>query len=350
MIPDPPHRRENLACDTKCIKELEEIQGYFNSVSKGSASAFSLKVISAGYNLLSSPHDSAFMSNYKISTLCTSRFGKDVADAVLLYREKIPYCSLIEYASLIGEYGVVSALLAGGINPSCFVREEDGINNMRKNEVSKLAMQKLVADLIPSSLAVYIIKSLFEMKMWSVVRFNEGHTISREECPLCYTTTSEPLLTFAASCNHKCCELCTWENILQNINHWTKGNVVRCPTCEGCLDDCALGDGKIEDSGINLTPIQRREKSLCLFHSLPKDVEALKKLSKKAKSKNITHSTWYSALVPSIGSSQDVRRDKFVRYVNCGAIHHCRACLQAGIDVNLTNEYNQSTLFIGFFF
>ena len=37
------------------------------------------------------------------------------------------------------------------------------------------------------------------------------------------------------------------------------------------------------------------------------------------------------ALLPVIGASQDVRKDKFIRYIHRGAIHHVRACLEAGV-------------------
>jgi hypothetical protein len=213
-----PHHREIIFEDTCKTDADEMIRSTFNLVSNGSASAFSLKRISENYDLLSSPLDSTFMSNFKITTLCTSRFGRDYAEAVLFYKNKIPCCSLIEYASLIGEYGVISALLAGGINP-CYLREDGPTRKVGKNEVSKLAMKKLVAELIPSSLAVYVIKSIFMMKMWSVVRsFEDSESSNINQCPLCYTMTTEPLLTFQAHCKHICCELCMWEIVLQKID------------------------------------------------------------------------------------------------------------------------------------
>ncbi len=316
------------------------------------ASAFSLKVISTDYDLLSSLHETTFLSSYKIRTLCTSRFGKSFADAMLLFSQIMPCCSLIQYATLIGEYGVASALLGGGINPCSFARTEDSAWNLRSIEVSKLGMQKLIADLIPTSLAVYVIRYMFVMKMWSFIPSMNRNGMSTpvcEECPLCGMASSGPLLTFPAACNHKCCELCAWENVLRNISNRADGNVVKCPSCENSYDDDQSCSDEMQPSGAQLDPIQRRDESSILFNSLPKDAKALKKLPKKPKSKNAIHSSWHNALVPTIGGSQDVRRDKFVRYVECGAIHHCRACLKEGIDVNLTNEYNQSTLKHGCF-
>jgi len=334
-IEQPPSPQEM----TQTQEEKEEIKIFFNSVSNGSASAFSLKVISGNYELLSAPLDTRFMSMYKMTTLCTSRFGKEYADAVLEYKEKISYCTLIEYASLIGEHGVVASLLAGGINP-CHLREEGA--KERNEEVSQLVMQKLVADLVPSSLAVYIINSIYVMKMWSVVKSNDGE--SGGICPLCSTMSTEPLLAFQASCNHECCELCMWDVILQHLDNRPEGDVVRCPTCEAsCINTSCI---ESEDANDGITPLERYNMSLELFQAMPKNASDLKKLPKKAKAKNAIHSSWYSALLPTTGGSQDVRSDKFVRYVNTGAVHHSHACLRAGIDVNMTNEYNQSELFI----
>lgn len=298
---------------------------YFNSVSNGSASSFSLKVISDDFNLLSSTHDSAFMSEYKIKTLCKSRFGKEYADAMLLYKKRISHCSLIEYAALIGEFGVVCSLISGGIcnNPFKTTDDDNLLRGIRKQKVSKLAVQKLVLDLIPSSLAAYFIKCLFQMKMWSIAQGNELCE-DIEKCPLCFETTmnQKPLYRFDG-CGHKCCELCMWEYTLENINKRTEGNVVICPIC---LDGHENNEEEILESDtqdILVTPDERREKSLKMFKAIPKDVKELKQSSKrKVKSKNMIHSSWNSALIPCIGRSQDVRRDKFFRYVECGALHH----------------------------
>ena len=319
----------------RASKDEEKIRSFFTAVSKGSASFFSLKAIATNYELLSNPHDSDFMSKFKIQTLCTSRFGKDYADAMLLYKEKIETCTILEYASLIGEYGVVSSLVNGGINP---FNEGDDLAEGRKVEVSKLAMQKLVADLVPKSLSCYVMKCIYTMKMWSTVRAVD-HSV-REFCPICRMNPSDPLFCFPAPCNHKCCELCIWQYTLVNMDKHCEGDVFRCPTCAKCSKGSL--PARTDDKKDSLTPLQRKEKSLSAFHMLPKDTRDLKKMPKRPKSKNVINSSWHTALRSSIGNSQDVRRDKFARYIDIGAFHHCSACLQSGIDVNMKNEYNQS--------
>jgi len=322
-------KHDNQETEGEGDEMRKKVRDFFNSVSIGSASNFSLKIISANYNIMSQPHDPAFMSTYKINTLCTSRFGKSYADAVLDFQSKINNCTLVEYASLIGEYGVVSSLLAGGVNP--FVSSP--LDNERAVLISRLVMKKLVADLVPSSLASYAIKCLFVMKMWSVV----NNSID-EKCKTCHSDVGQILLTFP-SCGHKCCELCMWENVVQKLHETDVGDVVKCPNC-GVAHDKGLDFEPVPE--LPLTPKDKGEASHELFKSLPIDVRELKKMPKRAKAKNALHSSWHSALAPKIGSSQDVRKDKFNRYVDLGAIHHCRACLRVGVDVNTTNEYSQS--------
>lgn len=310
----------------------DKIRSFFNSISIGSASSFSLNNISQNYDMLTLPHAKGFMSSYKINTLCTSRFGKSYADAVLDYKEKIKICTMIEYASLIGEYGVVSSLLAGGVNPF----PSYPMDNERKLKVSRLVIKKLVADLVPTSLASFAIKCVYDMKMWSLTK--NGST--EETCNLCNSDPGQILLTFP-SCRHKCCESCMWESTAQNLQEIDEGNIVKCPQC-GTDHEKRLDVESVAEP--SLSPAQKGEESRNLFNSLPVDGRELKQRPKRAKAKNIIHSSWQSALLPKIGSSQDVRKDKFNRYVSLGAIHHCRACLRSGIDVNSTNEYNQSKL------
>ena len=323
---------DNQETEGEDDKISKKVRDFFNSVSIGSASNFSLKIISANYNTISQPHDPTFMSSYKINTLCTSRFGKSYANAVLDFQGKINNCTLIEYASLIGEYGVVSSLLAGGVNP--FVSSPLG--NERAVLVSRLVIKTLVADLVPSSLASYAIKCLVAMKMWSVV-----NNSIEEKCKTCHSD-GQILLTFP-SCGHKCCELCMWEIVVQKLYETDVGEAVKCPEC-GVAHDKGLDFEPVPElvPELPLTPEEKGEASLEFFKSLPIDGRELKKMPKRPKAKNAIHSSWHSALAPKIGSSQDVRKDKFNRYVDLGAIHHCRACLRAGVDVNMTNEYSQS--------
>jgi len=62
--------------------------------------------------------------------------------------------------------------------------------------------------------------------------------------------------------------------------------------------------------------------------------------------RNILCSSWSRAVLPSLGNSQDVRRDKFFIYVEKGAYHYVRGCLDAGMDLSLQNEYGHTGLFI----
>jgi len=309
----------------------EKAQSFFNSISIGSSSSFSLKTISQNYDMLSLPQAASLMSSYKINSLCTSRFGKSYADAVLNYKGKITTCTMIEYASLIGEYGVVSSLLAGGVNPF----PSYPTDNEKKLKISRFVIKNLVAGLVPTSLASYAIKCIVDMKMWSLV--NES---IEETCNLCNSDFGQILLKFP-SCLHKCCESCAWESVAKTLQEADEGNAVKCPHCATEYEQFSDVESVAKPS---LVPSQRGGASRNLFDSPPVDGRELKKRPKRAKSKNDIHKSWHNALLPKIGSSQDVRKDKFNRYVGLGALHHCRACLRTGIDVNAANEYNQSKL------
>jgi hypothetical protein len=352
------------------------LKQFLKAISLGSTSYFSLQIFSKQNITLSKPLPTYLLSTYKIQTLCTSRFGKDVASKVLTYKEEcVDICTMFEYALLLGEFGVAQSFIAGGINPCDLLYQykhhhqnhhqyqqcdDDNDERSRIEYVVAMVMKKLVVDFVPSSLSVYIAKCVYEMRMSSLVNHHskKPEEVEPAPCQLCSLVTNKwPLLVFPR-CNHTFCELCLWESLVSNLNTRIKGDVVRCPVCDGSY--CHLEQNQKQQqqlqndtqvSNVSNTIItnhaeERYQQSLCRFKALPKNTKELKKLPKKSKTKNVLHSSWSDALKPIIGSSQDVRSDKFKRYVDLGTIHHCRACLELGIDVNMTNEYNQTPLYI----
>jgi len=387
-------------------KENEKILHYYKAIALGSASVFSLVALSRDYALLSSSTEKSthYWSTYKIQTLCTSRFGHGYAKAVLAYRDSIRTSTMLEYAALLGEYGVVGAILSGGIIPlfttttqtenyhvDCHDGDGDGDGDgddgviQRKHDVSTIVMKKLLVELMPLTLAVYIVKSIIEMKMWGVVgRLEEdGRTersagrINMEDerglrlqqhqhqhqhqqktftcCPICFINTSKSdtlLLRFSDSCNHWSCEICMWQSLIENMDRRIHGDVVCCPICDRGQNELLPPVARVTEDEVEqkmsdpVSTIVKCRASLHKFQALPLSARQLKKLPKRSKSKNSIYSTWNDALLPVIGASQDVRKDKFIRYINLGALHHVRACLEAGVDVDLVNEYNQTPLHI----
>jgi hypothetical protein len=55
---------------------------------------------------------------------------------------------------------------------------------------------------------------------------------------------------------------------------------------------------------------------------------------------------WQQAISSTLGSTQDVRRHKIFALVESNAVPYVAACLQSGVNVNWTNEYGQTALYI----
>ena len=377
--------KEQIENDTDLIeenKDASKLQPILNAISFGHTSFFSLQLFSTQYPILSQLIPTKLLSTYKIQTLCTSRFGVEYANAVLKYvQECVDCCTMLEYAILLGEYGVAQSFISGGINPCDLVlqlqkdkshyqqqhhtKKDSTNNNQEKNmeRITAMVMKKLVVALVPPSLVVYMAKCFFNMRLWSRIQKKEyDHSSSSttittaaapnndEICLVCTSLNNSPVVLFP-SCHHSLCECCMWENMVCRLNERINGDVVECPICDNGASSNSSDDTNNNNNNNNrlytLTdPTLKCAISLDKFHQLPKDAKELKKLPKRPKRKNVIHFSWDHALAATIGSSQHVRSDKFKRYVDLGAVHHCRACLESGIDVNMTNEYKQTPLYI----
>ncbi len=369
-------KADEINDDNNDVRTTKQRQ-FLQSIALGSISFFSLQIFSKDYELLSEPLSTTLLSTYKIQTLCTSRFGPKYASDVLTYIQIKPCCTMFEYALMLGEYGIAHTFIAGGINPCDILhyyfyvdsRRNKGheISFERVEHVSALVMKKLVVDFTPPSLVVYLAKCVFDLRLASHVEqssrctTNHCHVCTMKHCddwPLLYLPFSDCIV----------CEVCLWEDLTNKLDERSEGNVFRCPVSDkypnncgknvdkspttGAADDAddAGAAGTIDDEicslHVNRTPTEKCQSSLSKFQSLPKDIKALKKLPRKSKKKMKIYSTWQDALMQTIGLSQDVRSDKFKRYVDIGATHHCRACLEAGVNINMTNEYNQTPLYL----
>ena len=410
----------NITTPIATTQQEDEIKSLLKAISLGGISYFSLQIFSTQSHLISKPIPTKLLSTYKIQTLCTSRFGIEYANAVLkYYKDCIEYCTMFEYALLLGEYGVARSFIDGGINPCDLMQlyrhghfhhrhnynyhhssdpslikhenDNDILDSFerRLERVVTMVMKKLVVDFVPSSLVVYIAKKVYEMRLWSYyvkaeskpytcTTRKEDETIHQvlenqqqeeekvevvqppQKCQLCQLDERQikrPMITFPHCNNHIFCEVCLWESLVTKLDERIDGNVVRCPICDthdlesdhnerqkNDSMDTTVKDKSMDNT--NLHPKDKSKISLCKFRSLPQYSKELKKLPKKRKQNKAIYSSWHNALAPTIGSSQDVRSDKFKRYIDLGAIHHCRTCLELGVDINMTNEYNQTPLYI----
>ena len=177
-------------------------------------------------------------------------------------------------------------------------------------------------------------------------------------CPICSNTLCIDLKLKFKGCNHEFCELCFWGDLLSNIDSRKKQNARDVVVCLLCGESEANDNTTMHSNHStnlvhadisHLSPIEKSELSLEKFHRLPLNQRELKSTSlKKKKLTEIDHlaSNWIEAVVPSLGSTQDIRRDKFLLHVERNAFTYVKGCLLLGVDINMTNEYGQSALYV----
>ena len=343
---DDNHKEESSAMNERfCCWETVEM---------GDASKFSLVWLERHYNEIASTRTIQEFSSRAIA-LMTSRFGHDYTQLVQAYyfdSHPSPSSSsltLLEYACCLGQYDILSLFLQAGFN----------------SRISNLLQQYTY----PPTLLVYIVMSIHRMKLsWNVNTTKHYTNLTATEtkhasCEKCRKTSFDHHLLQSFCCQqHIVCENCMWEHITSNLpTYKLQDNVMTCSICQEPFHDL-LSQLLPNNSNNHSPPIHNNynklenddnmliRESQQRFHSLPKTIQDLKRSKmKKKKFKNAIHSTWYDALLPKLGHSQDVRMDKFSKYLNLNNHQHqyIEACLIAGIDLNACiNEYNQSPLYI----
>lgn len=335
---------------------MAAIKKILHNVSVGSASFFSLSRLSKEHDILSQPVPAMFLSTYKITTLCMSRFGKDHTEKVLTYVKALETCTPMEYATILGEYRVLSCLLLGGFDltkkgkfkktseascPNLIL--EDGTLTSSRHQMISVKVLKNFFQKNPLTLKCYVFKRLVDMRIDGYIHSSLG-CANNNVCAICNECQSDehkPLLYFGKSCGHLFCELCFWEDMINCIDE-REGNVVLCLICKSSHSEGDVCVSKWDQ----LTPSERYKLSLSKYNALPDDIIALKALPKKSGKKNMLCSSWSEAVKSSLGSSKDIRLDKFFFHTERNALHYVRGCLEEGIDINSTNEYGLSALHI----
>jgi hypothetical protein len=260
---------------------------------------------------------------------------------------------------------------------------------------------------IPMSIWQYMIRAVVEMRINGALNSVEGYT--ENYCSLCNTQHQSChersqilVLKFGPPCNHSFCEPCIWVHLLQHAPNCTnlKSKLVTCPVCSAEFSGfacCEKGDlnhtrqkeeetssTKIDgnngsdiiieekkDDGSTATTVsiqqreQRRFQSYSKFMALPATSTELKLQSRKKdeskqysnpqkfnckrrKEKDPIHSTWEEALKPLLEAQQsrDVRSDRFFRAVVSSSVQLVIIYLNAGVNVDIQNEYGQTPLYI----
>ena len=254
---------------------------------------------------------------------------------------------------------------------------------------------------IPLSIWSYIVRSVIEMRINGVLESIKDNSVEstddkscrvKRHCQLCENKQTTLLRAFGPPCHHTFCESCLWIHTVQHVPNCMDlcCNVVTCPIChvefqefQYCKSTNMNCRGDTEDVSIPWSPLdsivhegksneeltttiykQRCADSLAKFMQLPKTSAELKLVtrkqlndtSKKNNAQSIVRrkkirdpisSTWHQALYPRISNhlSQDVRIDRFFQSV-ISSPQVVMCYLQLGIDVNGTNEYGQTPLYV----
>jgi hypothetical protein len=325
--------------------EIEQIRVFLRQIEAGAVSAFSLSKLSKYISLLDKAIPTRLLSHYKIKSLCTSRFGKEYTDRILEFFAARETCTLLEYVSLLGEYKILGSLMIGGVDPtkSGWAASKSKHCDERRRSISVRVLQRFF-DAFPLSLKAFIVKRVIDMRVEAFFAFADNPL---EECTLCHTNNAI-FLSFGPPCRHRYCETCFWNDLLENVDDRAEGCVVLCPSC-GESSNCQLAPSKRHrgQAEMGSTPLERRRISIAMYECLPVNTRELKSLPKKKNyKKDALSSTWQDGVARSLGSSKDVRRDKFFSFVDRNAYHFVRGCLEEGFDTDQVNEYSQTGLYL----
>mmetsp|Transcript_14193 Transcript_14193/g.20269 ORF Transcript_14193/g.20269 Transcript_14193/m.20269 type:complete len:802 (+) Transcript_14193:178-2583(+) len=388
--------------------KIHQLQLFLRAIEKGHSSTFSLKTSYKHGNLFYQQVAVEFLDKERLESMCLSRFGsqhaKNVMDYYYFCAKRITNLgceyrndanspidgsdrttSLIEYASLMGEYDIIRAILTNSGSSNAFLsisfllqfnnrndlvykveRQIPNLDNLRKR-----VLQKFFVEPIPSTLFAYLIKSICWMRIDGFRRYFEKRELSCSSCQMIFNKNSN--IHEFGSCLHSFCAKCLWEGILKAIDQVNLSeNVLQCPLCnvsQNCAhacecprdycDDSRTGDKNTTCVNYSLpsetrdtnnlfcsAPLRYKEKSLEKFLSLPATIIDLKNKPIKAtkSKKNCIHNNWHSALLGTVGKSRDVRTEKFRRYVHSNALNHVTVCLQEGVDIDCKDVYGHTAL------
>jgi hypothetical protein len=321
-------------------QKIDVLRTLLRQVEAGRSSAFSVSTLSKHYAILNISIPITFLSPYKIQTLCTSRFGAEYAESIHDYVEALESCTIMEYATWLGEYKLLGPILAGGLDPTLRgqlknVRSSSESSTKRRGALSARILHRFF-DAFPNSLSSYIVKRVVDM------RLQHWKDQCDCNCVLCGSVDSGQL-GFGLPCNHTFCENCFWQDLLDHIDDRDDGDVVLCPVCgKSACNTVNSSSTSDECDG----PSDLHRKSLEKYQALPATSKELKLLPKQKHRKRALSASWSEAVAQSVGSSQDVRRDKFFNYTERNAHHYVKGCLVAGVDIDLTNQYGQTCLYI----
>lgn len=344
---------------------------FIEAIGRNDVSAFGIHKLALLSDAIDAPFSLTRMIAHGMIDLSKSKASKEAICSLSHRLEFIQHecenyggITLLTLASLYGRVSIVGKLLRCGADPT--VR---GRNQMIcKNDVTISVLQIIADEMFPATYAAWAVRCTTEMRLHASVR--ENLNMSVERCQMCENLFTKSLLLswrykdskeMHESGHHRFCEECWWNFWSSTVYGYEQ---ICCPICfepwpmekDSCQNSnwyIPDKETKIKDRCLTQNYRQRKEDSLQRFLDLPETVIELKKSPKKISLKDRYDKTWREYMKRSQGKTKDVRIDKFLSAVSKGAVRYVLGCLEAGVDVDVCNEYGQSSLFIaawkGFF-
>ena len=261
--------------------------------------------------------------------------------------------TLLTLASLYGRVAIVTKLLKSGADPTI---RNNGQTKYDRN-VSNKVLKCIANEMFPVSYAGWAVRCTIAMRL----KYHQNHRSNpslSNKCQYCRAPFESTSLLYwggddecndeVSCCRHIFCEQCWWLHWSLSVN---KTDNLTCPICSGSWPIIGQSNSDIwseNDLSNSIDDISIRErKEACFqrFLQLPATANDLKRSPKKNK-KACYDKTWYDVIARSIGKTQDVRMDKFLSAITRGSERYVRGCLEFGVDIDSTNEYGQSSLYI----
>ena len=358
----------------------KRVRDVLRRIVEGDRSFFSLQYLNDNVDFLTRPIPSNLVwlddridttNNYKTRSdeerdwigreLVRSWRGLEAGPLLERYLETVESFTFVEYCVWLQRFHILGSFISNGINP-CVRGRTKCERDMRKDREQPWAQDLvdygvttllpfLVRVMPPLTLSSHAVNRVVEMRFR--VLMGQSHDLDvTEQCPICCKCPpSSFCLSFHESCHHIVCELCVWKDIVQ---YWEleENEIFQCPLCRN--QGAPLLGGNHHESFSSQAASERCQKSLQQYLALPANAKELKerlllrqepKRQKHHESK-ILCATWSQAVLPSLGLTRDVRRDKFFAHIEKGSYHHVKGCLEQGIDVHLCNEYGQTALYL----
>jgi len=360
-------------------------------VREGNRSKFSTKFMDCNFAVFSSPHPIRHILGNPVThqqtfQLMTKQNSKEEACLIQNHIQKLSLFTITEYAVWLQKYSIVSSMVHGGVNPTCRSSYFDFDDSLFHQKVEQQEQQIKLAKIggkvlqrffntFPLRLSTYIVTRVVQMRMLyhadndtlsKMNRNKESTTTSyydedtKFRCVNCRDVISVNFMLQCNTCEHILCEFCFWTNMLLDIDtpeKYRADDVISCIACGETRARTVINSQNKNKSGgywvlkdfQDLRPKEKYELSLGRFLQLPMDQKALKEslsTKKKATEVDFISSNWQQAVHATLGLTQSVRMDKWWAHISNNSIPYVAGCLLAGVDVNQTNDYGQSAIYI----